>query len=86
MRMDKALVCSLLTANSDLCFQAIYITLIPLTSIRLLLIYSGGKEKRIGTIVYLGDTVAEHVPIREPQWRDRERFMGYTELKGLFFF
>lgn len=63
MRMDKPLECSLLSANSDPHFQAIYITLIPLTSIDLLLIYSGVKEKQIGTIVCLGDIVAKHVSL-----------------------
>lgn len=61
VQMHKPLECPLLNANSDPHFQAIYITLIPLTSINLLLIYSGVKEKQIGTIVCIGDIVAKHV-------------------------
>lgn len=45
MQVDKPLECALLSANCDPSFQGIYVTLIPLTSISVLLIYSGVKEE-----------------------------------------
>lgn len=85
MQVDKPLECTLLSANSDPCFQAIYTALIPLTSINLLFIYSGVKEKRTGTIVYLGDIVARHVPFLSHSGGSERGSWGTQSSRDYFF-
>lgn len=85
VQVDEPLECPPLSASSDPGFQAICFTLIPLTSINLLLIYSRVKEKRMGTIVCLGDIVTEHILFLSHSG-GRERSRGTQSSRDFFFF